>query len=453
MKKIITLLALAFCINTNAQYSTGVTFIGNNYHYDTLHLDASGYVRNTNGCEVMFAGFNTASISTGGADGVDSMHTANLKDSMQTNIIRMEINSRWWVNNVYVPVPSNPPLDSVFYKQWLQINVAKIKQLGFYVLIDFFTNFGEKPWNTIGYGTQNLGELDYENNSSPWYHDTTVLQQSNYYPLQAIHDLAKLYGNDPAVLFDLWNEPASYIWSPSVPNSAPEKNFLPRMNQRIDTLRKYAPKSIAVVYCERVDSMMADSSRFPLYSQNNILIDFHCYDDTTPRHCPSRWLPPYFWTTGNWLRAHGKGLISCEWGETNNQPLDSVYTFYFSHFCDNNHIGSLIYHETDHKYVGKIYDSIFNYGTACNVTLINSANNNATVSVFPNPTTNSLQVTFSGNILPATCQMILVTDVLGNVLIHNSAFITHNLTLDVSSLTPGVYFVRVGTATQKFIKE
>ena len=82
---------------------------------------------------------------------------------------------------------------------------------------------------------------------------------------------------------------------------------------------------------------------------------------------------------------------------------------------------------------------------------------NNRLSVYPNPTTNSLQVTFSGNIIPATCQMILVTDVLGNELIQqpysSPSGQAGGVAIDISNLPAGVYFVRLGSSTQKFIKE
>ena len=46
-----------------------------------------------------------------------------------------------------------------------------------------------------------------------------------------------------------------------------------------------------------------------------------------------------------------------------------------------------------------------------------------------------------------------VLNTLGEVVIHNSSLITHNLALDVGSLPAGVYFIRVGSSTQKFIKQ
>ena len=70
--------------------------------------------------------------------------------------------------------------------------------------------------------------------------------------------------------------------------------------------------------------------------------------------------------------------------------------------------------------------------------------------VYPNPASSILNVELG---IQNDASVVEVTDVLGNVLIHNSAFTIHNLTLDVSALPAGVYFVRIGTATQKFVKE
>ena len=70
--------------------------------------------------------------------------------------------------------------------------------------------------------------------------------------------------------------------------------------------------------------------------------------------------------------------------------------------------------------------------------------------IYPNPTTSILNVQLTGN---NSATGIEVTDVLGNILIHNSEIINQKCALDVSSLPAGVYFVRVGTATQKIIKQ
>ena len=75
---------------------------------------------------------------------------------------------------------------------------------------------------------------------------------------------------------------------------------------------------------------------------------------------------------------------------------------------------------------------------------------NSAFSIYPNPTGSILNLELG---IQNGATELQVTDVLGNVLIHNSEFLTHNLTLDVSGLPAGVYFVRVGSSTQKFIKQ
>ena len=77
---------------------------------------------------------------------------------------------------------------------------------------------------------------------------------------------------------------------------------------------------------------------------------------------------------------------------------------------------------------------------------------NAELSIYPNPTSSMLNLSIS-QFEDLKMQDVEVTNILGEIVIHNSSLITHNLALDVSGLPAGVYFVRLGTATQKFIKQ
>ncbi|MHB8259430.1 MAG: T9SS type A sorting domain-containing protein [Bacteroidia bacterium] len=448
MKKIITIasLALTICLNAKAQH-TGLNYYGGAYHFDTLHVDTGGYVRNNSGCEIHFAGFNEGAMSTGGADGIDTVHVANLKSLFPCNIIRMEINSRWWVLNDTVPVHGKR------FKAAFIENIARAKRLGFYVLIDFFVNYSNLPWSTPGYGSQTLGESNFATN-----HDTTELQQSNFYALQAIRDLAQLYGNDPAILFDLWNEPAGYIWAPTVPNSANESKFLPRMNQRIDTLRKYAPNSIAVIYCERVDSMQADPTRFPFYTQSNILIDYHQYD-TASCYCGPANI--------NFLRSHGTSRITCEWGSTQTWPVDSAYTSHLLGFGKREHEGMLIYHDThlfvtsplgltkSGHWVASGYDSLFisDTTTCLNSTGISQLRiQNDEVSIYPNPASQLVNLSI-GQFDNASIE---IYNTIGEC-VHRQIITSSNSQIDISNLQSGLYMVKIltnqGTSIKKFVKE
>ena len=72
------------------------------------------------------------------------------------------------------------------------------------------------------------------------------------------------------------------------------------------------------------------------------------------------------------------------------------------------------------------------------------------VTIYPNPTTSVINVQVGDF---STSLEMTICDVLGNVLIHNSEIVNQKCTLDVGGLNAGVYFIRVGTATQKFVKQ
>ena len=87
---------------------------------------------------------------------------------------------------------------------------------------------------------------------------------------------------------------------------------------------------------------------------------------------------------------------------------------------------------------------------ACGTGIEQFSIENDELRIWPNPTNSVINVELG--VMSETTK-VEVLNTLGEVVIHNSSLKTHNLALDVSSLSPGVYFVRVGTATQKFIKQ
>ncbi|HEX7412635.1 MAG TPA: T9SS type A sorting domain-containing protein [Bacteroidia bacterium] len=77
--------------------------------------------------------------------------------------------------------------------------------------------------------------------------------------------------------------------------------------------------------------------------------------------------------------------------------------------------------------------------SSCATTGINQVTSSNEVSIYPNPASSSLQVTFSGNIQNTT---LLITDMLGNTV---KQFIIHNseLRMDVSDLADGIYNISI----------
>ncbi|MBX3165277.1 MAG: T9SS type A sorting domain-containing protein [Bacteroidetes bacterium] len=73
--------------------------------------------------------------------------------------------------------------------------------------------------------------------------------------------------------------------------------------------------------------------------------------------------------------------------------------------------------------------------------------------VYPNPVNSVMNVEL--RVMSEQQVEIFVYDILGNTVIHNSSFITHNsaAALDVRGLKSGIYFIKAGNEVRKFVKE
>ena len=108
--------------------------------------------------------------------------------------------------------------------------------------------------------------------------------------------------------------------------------------------------------------------------------------------------------------------------------------------------GSIAFDASGNLYIGDQYNNRIRKVTNVQTTEISTFNKqNSAFSIYPNPTNSVINVQVAGN---NSVLDIQVTDVLGNVLIS-----TKEKNIDVSTLPSGIYFVRLGTATQKFIKQ
>ena len=85
------------------------------------------------------------------------------KQRFPMNIVRVNFNSLWWVNDVYVPKAK------MRFRQWLQQYVKWQEQSGNYVELDKGPHFPEPPCGgTITYcPTQDQGAKDYKANPNP----------------------------------------------------------------------------------------------------------------------------------------------------------------------------------------------------------------------------------------------------------------------------------------------
>lgn len=239
------------------------------YTFSWLHVSSDGKIVDESGCVVNLVGFNMGALFLGDAGvGNAGLNAAQqrigwYKQNFPMDIVRVAFNSYWWNTNV------NVPKANMGYRQWLQLYVKWQEQVGNYVELDKDTQFHEPPCGgaiTLC-PSQNQASKDYTANPSP----ANAQEKESYIQpgVEAWTDLAKLYANDPAVIYDAWNEPTSG----AIKDVA---TFFQDMNTFIDTIRQQNPRSLVVVYSRAIENIM--SGQFPAYKQPNLVIDHHIYD-------------------------------------------------------------------------------------------------------------------------------------------------------------------------------
>src|SRR5579872_6000128 len=293
----------------------GVTKNSNGtYHFSWLHVSSNGDVVDSNNCRVPLLGWNAIGAFQGAGG---SLGSSSVSSSIQINVVRVAFNSRWYESDVYVPN------QRMHFKAWLQKIVSTLESRGDYVMLDANNAFFEPPCGSDGSGTtvtfcpsEDQGRKDYANPSSPYYQNVQGLELYQPIAVQALSDLAKLYASDPAVLFDVWNEPGSYIFV--TPNSS--QNKVPDMNERINGVRQYDPQSLIFVYESGVNEDLS-------YKQTNLVFDFHIYpgfkgvSPATHTSCPtSSSNIPKLQQEFAALRKAGRAIFIGEWGHCYNEP-------------------------------------------------------------------------------------------------------------------------------------
>ena len=265
-------------ITPTPTYQSGIGIVGNGcgvkknsdgtYAFSWLHVSSDGKIVDEKNCVVHLLGFNMGPLFLGDAVGALSPQTIRwYKQNFPMNIVRINFNSTWWNTNVFVPKAN------MHFKAWLQQVVKWQEQAGNYVMLDNGPNYTTPPCGgTIAYcPPQSEGEKTYQANP----HATTLLEtQANINPgIQAWNELAKIYANDPAILYDAWNEPTVKDYP----------TFFQHMNLLINTIRTQNPRSLVVVYENGLKTILAN--QYPDYQQPNLVIDAHVYyrfKGTTP---------------------------------------------------------------------------------------------------------------------------------------------------------------------------
>ena len=179
----------------------------------------------------------------------------------------------------------------------------------------------EPPCQTGGTticANQDQGIRDYQLNPNP--ETAKGLETYINYDVAAWTDIAKLYANDPAIIYDAWNEPTIK----DLPT------FYQDMNQLINTIRTQNPRALVIVYQRGYREIM--SGEYPNYTQPNLVIDIHIYpkfngvSPATGRNCHSPgqdgWTPQTssLDSITQFAQSHGQAVIINEWGGCYDDP-------------------------------------------------------------------------------------------------------------------------------------
>jgi cellulase (glycosyl hydrolase family 5) len=286
------------------------------YSFSWLHVSADGQVVDEKNCRVPLVGFNMGGLFIKDAGGKTTLSKIQwYKQTFPMNVARVNFNSRWWDDDVYVPSAG------MHYRAWLQKYISWQKQVGNYVMLDKGPHFAEPPCDGSDLKlcpNQDQGIRDYKANPNA----ETARELEDYigYDIPALSDLAKLYANDPAILYDVWNEPTI--------KNLPA--FYQDMNTLINTVRRQNPASLIIVYQRGYREIV--SGTYPDYTQPNLVIDAHIYPDfngtspATGQSCHSPGKPG--WTPQNssldtlvqFAHNHGHAFIINEWGGCYDVP-------------------------------------------------------------------------------------------------------------------------------------
>lgn len=302
------------------------------YSFAQLHINGQGQIVDPSNCVVHLVGMNMGAMFLGSAGHPSSQVIQWYKQHIPMNIVREAFNAYWWQTDVYVPDAQ------MHYRQWLQTVVKWQEQNGNYVILDLATQFHNPPCGT-GVSVPCPSQSQASKNIPPNPQEKSIYQPT---ALSALTDLAKLYANDHAIIFDVWNEPSNKEVS-----GISMQTFFQDMNERINTIRQYAPDSIVMVYQQGIDQL--ESGAVPDYTQKNILFDTHIYK--------AKWSPSDSMPLVNFARAHGQAVIVGEWGGVPGKPDPSTMI----PFVKNNNLATCYFIAND-----------LLTGTAANPTSLNS---------------------------------------------------------------------------------
>ncbi len=305
------------------------------YHYSWLHVDSyTGYIMDDHNCIVDLRGFNTSGTefwdAISGFSGLTPQRLTWFNSQFKMNYIRLNLNVGWWNSNVYVPAAQ------MTYQAWIQQWIAWAEQNGDYVLLNRTNEYQLPPCGgTTTYCPAQAEPSDIDDtNPQQQFNAGHLLDQT----LAFWQSIVSLYKNDPAVLYNTWNEL----------HDINATSWLKVQTTLITTIRSINPRSVIVLGSNDWNNTMSPitNGQVPDLNYPNLVYDWHIYDGLSGQLNGFQCVQGKSYIWANWGAAsnnqfsfahqHGHGAIIDEWGGCLDDP---TYNAALSSYAASHHIG------------------------------------------------------------------------------------------------------------------
>ena len=309
------------------------------YHFSWLHVDGkTGYLVDEQNCIVDLRGFDTAGTEFGdgvsGFTGLTSQRLSWFNSLFKMNYIRLNLNVGWWNTNVYVPNAQ------MHYQAWIQQWIAWAEENGDYVLLTRTNEYTIPPCGGSITTCPSQAEPSDIDDAEPQVQFNTghLLDQT----LAFWKSITSLYKNDPAILYDDWNEL----------HDLNARSWRAVQVTLITTIRSINPRSLIMLgsndWNNTIDPLIDGEVPDLLYP--NLVYDWHIYDGKsgTWDGLPCQQGNSYMWAHWgaessrqfSFAQSHGHGAVINEWGGCLDDPN---YNAALSSYAASHHIGMAYY--------------------------------------------------------------------------------------------------------------
>ena len=309
------------------------------YHFSWLHVDsATGYIMDAHNCIVDLRGFNTSGTEFGdaisGFSGLTPQRLTWFNSLFKMNYIRLNINIGWWNSNIYVPAAQ------MSYQAWIRQWITWAEQNGDYVLLTRTNEYTLPPCGgSVTYCPAQGEPSDIDDaNPQQQFNAGHLLDQT----LAFWQSIVSLYKNDPAILYNTWNE----LHDLNVSAWQQVQTTL------ITTIRSINPRSLIVLGSNDWNNTMSPitNGQVPDLAYPNLVYDWHIYDGVSGQSNGLSCVQGKSYIWANWGAAsnsqfsfaqqHAHGAIIDEWGGCLNDP---TYSMALSSYAASHHIGMVYY--------------------------------------------------------------------------------------------------------------